>query len=412
MATGMARHLNKLSALAVERLKEPDRYSDGGGLYLRIWNDDRRYWTFMYMRDGRQREIGLGTASRGGMTLAEARTAAALHRAALREGRDPLECKRAAQDAAAQEKLAIPSFGEFADAYIETMRPSWRNAKHAAQWTMTLREYAAPIRGKAIDRIDTDDVLVVLKPIWLSRHETARRFRGRIENILDAAKAKGFRTIENPARWRGHLKNLLPRSQAPRGHFAALPFEEIPAFMEALRKRPEVAARALELTVLTAARTTESSKARRSELDLDKAIWTIPSGRMKAKREHRVPLSDRALQVLRGLPSSDTGVFIFPGRNAHGLSDMAMTNVLKRMGYDHVTVHGFRSTFRDWAAETTNFPNEVCEMALAHNIKDRSEAAYRRGDLLDKRRALMQRWSEYCESGESNIVAFPARAAG
>jgi integrase len=279
------------------------------------------------------------------------------------------------------------------------MRPSWRNAKHAAQWEMTLRDYAAPLRRLPVDKITTDDVIAVLKPLWNEKPETASRLRGRIERVLDAAKAQGLRNGENPARWRGHLDQLLPkRQQLKRGHHAAMPYGALPAFLADLRERESVAARALEFAILTAARSGEVLGARWEEFgDLDRAVWTVPAARMKAGREHRVPLSKRAAKIVKGFYEVREGDFVFPGQKAgQPLSTMALEMVLRRMKVDGVTVHGFRSTFRDWAAECTNFPNEVCEAALAHVIENKAEAAYRRGDLFDKRRKLMEAWSIYC----------------
>jgi integrase len=263
------------------------------------------------------------------------------------------------------------------------MRPSWRNSKHAAQWAMTLREYAAPLRRLPVDKITTDDVLSVLKPHWNEKPETASRLRGRIERVLDAAKAQGLRSGENPARWRGHLDQLLPKRQRlTRGHHAAMSYADVPAFMSDLQGRPATAALALEFTILTAARSGEVLGAGWDEFDLDAGVWTVPAGRMKAAREHRVPLSKRALATVQAMHEGRNGDFDFPGQKlGKPLSVMALEMVLRRMKVDGVTVHGFRSAFRDWAAECTNFPNEVCEAALAHVIENKAEAAYRRGDL-------------------------------
>jgi integrase len=289
------------------------------------------------------------------------------------------------------------------------MRPSWRNSKHAAQWEMTMREYAASLRRLPADKITTDDVLSVLKPLWNEKPETASRLRGRIERVLDAAKAQGLRNGENPARWRGHLDQLLPKRQPlTRGHHAAMNYAELPAFMGELQTRQATAALALEFAVLTAARSGEVLGARWDEFDLDRAIWTIPAARMKAGREHRVPLSTRALKIVKGMQEARNGDFVFPGQKAgKPLSVMALEMVLRRMKIDGVTVHGFRSAFRDWSAECTNFTNEVCEAALAHVIENKAEAAYRRGDLFDKRRKLMEAWAAYCSVPKAGkIVAF------
>jgi integrase len=287
------------------------------------------------------------------------------------------------------------------------MRPSWRNAKHAAQWEMTLRDYAASLRRLPVDKVTTNDVLSVLKPLWHSKPETASRFRGRIERVLDAAKAKGLRTGENPARWRGHLDQLLPkRLQLTRGHHAAMDYADLPAFMDCLQVREGSAARALEFAILTAARSGEVLGARWEELDLERGVWTVPPNRMKAGREHRVPLSRRALNMVNAIQRE--GDFVFAGQKAGSpLSVMALEMVLRRMKVDDATVHGFRSAFRDWTAECTNFPNEVCEAALAHVIENRAEAAYRRGDLFEKRRKLMEAWGTYCTTPKvSKVLAF------
>ena len=388
--------LNRLSATQVAKLKTPGRHADGGGLYLSIDNSGRRRWVFMYVRGGKRTELGLG----GGrdLPLAKARTEAASIREMLATGLDP-RVERAKSD-------HIPTFGESADAYVEAMRSSWRNAKHAAQWTMTLTKYAKPIRSKPVDTISTQDVLEVLQGLWKRAPETAERLRGRIENVLDAAKAKGHRSGENPARWRGHLDQLLPKRQRlARGHHTALPYEAVPAFMTDLRIREAIAARALEFTVLTAARSGEVLGAMWDEIDLEKKVWTIPPIRMKAGKEHRVPLSPRAIKIIEAMQELGTGGYVFPSpKPEKPLSSMAMAMLLRRMKLE-VTVHGFRSSFRDWASETTGFPHEVCEMALAHSIANKAEAAYRRGDLFDKRRKLMEAWAAYCTTDKQAKAA-------
>jgi integrase len=340
----------------------------------------------MYVRRGRRVELGLG----GGrdLSLAAARTEAATLRAILAKGDNP-KALRARDD--------VPTFGECADSYVKTMQAGWRNAKHAAQWSMTLQKYCQPIRKSPVDEVTTEDVLRILEPLWQRIPETAQRLRGRMENVLDAAKAKGQRNGENPARWRGHLDQLLPKRQKLiRGHHAALPYEEVPYFMEGLRSRPAVAARALEFTILTACRTSEVLGARWGEIDLEKRVWTVPASRMKAAREHRVPLSPRALEIIEEMRAKGAEGYVFPGpKRNEPLSTMAMAMLLRRMKAE-ITVHGFRSSFRDWASETTGFPHEVCEMSLAHAIANKAEAAYRRGDLFEKRRKLMIAWAGYC----------------
>lgn len=402
-----SRTLNKLSATFVTKTKESGRHSDGGGLYLAIDSDGRRRWQFMFTRNGKRTELGIG----GGrdLSLADARALAGEMRTALERGEDPRSVRNKGKEA--------QTFGEFADDYVKQMRPSWRNAKHAAQWQMTLTEYAKPIRSRMIGTITTDDVLAVLKPLWQRTPETAERLRGRIENVLDAAKAKGLRLGENPARWRGHLDQLLPKRQRlSRGHHAAMDYNQMPEFLVNLRARPALAAHMLEFTILTATRTGEAIGATWSEVDLEKALWAIPASRMKAGVEHRVPLSQRALTILKAIRADQDRqwpkrvAFIFANaKHDKPLSGMAMAMLLRRMdakkGDQMLTVHGFRSSFRDWASETTGFPHEVCEMALAHTIGNKAEAAYRRGDLFEKRRHLMEAWAAYCEPEQvGNVV--------
>jgi integrase len=394
----MARKINRLNARLVATIAECGRHADGGGLYLSISPNGGRRWVFLYRWHGKPTEIGFGPAR--DVSLARARELAGQARAKLAEGTNPKEARKPSAGA---------SFGECADRVIEAMRPSWRNAKHAAQWEMTLRDYAAPLRRLPADKVTTDDVLSVLKPLWSSKPETASRFRGRIERVLDAAKAQGLRSGENPARWRGHLDQLLPKRQKlTRGHHAAMDYADLPAFIEHLQAREGSAARALEFVILTAARSGEVLGARWAEFDLGRGVWTVPATRMKAGREHRVPLSRPALNIAKAMHDNRNGDFVFAGQKAGSpLSVMALEMVLRRMKIENSTVHGFRSAFRDWAAECTNFPNEVCEAALAHVIENKAEAAYRRGDLFEKRRKLMDAWGSYCSTPRtSKIVAF------
>lgn len=389
------RTLNKLTAIQVAKMKEPGRYSDGGGLYLFVDPKGGRRWLFFYTRRGKRIELGLGSAR--DLSLAHARAEAARLRELIALGGDP-KAERA-------KHAEVPSFGQCADDYIAAMKSSWRNPKHAAQWTMTLTTYAEPIRSKRVDEIETADILKVLEKLWKRVPETAERLRGRIENVLDAAKAKGLRSGENPARWRGHLDQLLPKRQRlSRGHHVAMPFEDVPGFMTSLRSRSAAAALALEFTILTAARSGEVYGAQWSEIDSDKRVWTIPAARMKAGREHRVPLSPRAVAIIETMRENGETGHVFPGPSPDKpMSSMAMAMVLRRMKAE-VTVHGFRSSFRDWASEITGFSHEVCEMALAHTIANKAEAAYRRGDLFDKRRGLMEAWADYCASDPSAKV--------
>ncbi len=394
----MARKINRLNARAVATITKQGRHADGGGLYLSISPNGGRRWVFLYRWHGKPTEIGLGSAR--DVALVRARELAKQARGNLAEGINPKDVRKPTDCA---------TFGECADRVIEAMRPSWRNGKHAAQWEMTLRDYAAPLRRLPVDKITTDDVLSVLKSFWNDKPETASRLRGRIERVLDAAKARGLRSGENPARWRGHLDQLLPKRQRlTRGHHAAMGYTDVPAFMADLQSRQAMAALALEFIILTSARSGEVLGARSSEFDLDRAVWTVPADRMKASREHRVPLSCRALKIVSELSLVRDGDFVFPGQKpGRPLSAMALEMMLRRMKIEQATVHGFRSTFRDWAAECTNFPNEVCEAALAHVIKDKSEAAYRRGDLFDKRRKLMDAWAAYCAAPKTGkVVAF------
>lgn len=390
-----ARTLNKLTAIQAAKLKRPGRHSDGGGLYLFIDTSGRRRWIFMYTRHGKRIELGLGSGRDLAVSLA--RTEAVDLRTMLAQGLDPK---------AERVKLkGAPNFGECADAYIEAMSPSWRNPKHAAQWKMTLTNYAAPIRHRPVDEISTQEILDVLGPLWKRTPETAERLRGRIENVLNAAKAKGYRSGENPATWRGHLDQLLPKRQRlTRGHHAALPYDAAPDFMSDLRARSAIAARALEFTILTASRSGEVLGADWSEMDLDKKVWAVPAARMKISREHRVPLSARAFEIIAEMAELRIRGHVFPGPKPKApLSSMAMAMLLRRMKAD-ITVHGFRSTFRDWASETTTFAHEVCEIALAHTIANKAEAAYRRGDLFDKRRKLMEAWAGYCANPKEGKV--------
>jgi integrase len=392
------RQFNRLSARALSFITESGRHADGGGLYLSISANGGRRWVFLYRWHGKPTEIGFGSARN--VSLAQARQLAALARTSLAQRINPKEARR---------QREIPTFRECADQLIEAMRPSWRNDKHAAQWEMTLRNYAAPLLRLRINEITTDDILGVLKPLWNEKPETGSRLRGRIERVIDAAKARGQRSGENPARWRGHLDQLLPkRKKIARTHYAALNFVDTPDFIEKLHGRQGSAALALEFTILTAARSGEVLGAKWPEFDLDRGVWTVPAIRMKAGREHRVPLSQRALEIARLQHEVDGSDFVFAGQKPDKpLSVTALTHVLERMKINTVTVHGFRSTFRDWAAECTNFPNEVCEAALAHTIQNKAEAAYRRGDLFEKRRKLMEAWAGFCGTPVAGkVVAF------
>ena len=407
--------IGKLSALKVAREKRPGVYGDGGGLYLQITEQGSKSWIFRFwlaerdpktgavVRDpttikvrGRGREMGLGSCIT--VSLAEARDRALECRKLREKEIDPIEAREAARRHASLERAKSVKFREAAAAYMAAHRVAWKNDKHVGQWTATLQTYAYPLLGDvSVQAIDTALIMKVIEPIWATKPETANRVRGRIESILNWATVRGYRQGENPARWRGHLDKLLPSRAKVRKtqHHNALTYAELPAFMAKLREEEGIAARALEFTILTAARTSEAIGARRSEVNAREKLWTVPADRMKADKEHRVPLSDRALEIAS--TAADDECFIFPGgRRGRPLSNMAMLALLKRMGRGDLTVHGFRSTFRDWAAERANFPNEVVEMALAHAIDSKTEAAYRRGDLFEKRQRLMGEWEAYC----------------
>lgn len=399
----MARQLHRLAPRAAVTTSVSGRYADGGGLYLVVAASGSRKWVFRFRWKGRLSDMGLGSASV--VPLSRARERAAEARLQIAEGINPLSAKRASR--------SIPKFGEFADDLVASVKSQWRNEKHQAQVQSTLERHADGLRPLRLDEIETAHVLDSLRVIWSSKSETASRVRGRIEWVLDAAKAKGYRSGENPARWKGHLDQLLPkRAQLTRGHHAALPFPDVPAFIQDLRTRPGMSALALEFTILTAARSGEVRGTTWREIDLTKAVWTVPASRMKAGREHRVPLCRRAVEILGQvamLAGDDPEAFVFPGPKGSGtaLSDAAFSALLKRMGKDGVlTPHGFRSSFRDWAGETTTFPRDVAEMCLAHAVGDMTERAYRRGDALAKRRELIDAWGLYCERGA------PEREAG
>jgi integrase len=374
-------------------------FADGGGLYLQVTSAGARSWIFRYTRNGRSREMGLGALSN--VPLATARLKAEEARQNLGKGQDPIEARRSRKAEEAAEAARQVTFEDAAESYIKSHRAGWRNTKHGDQWKNTLKSYAYQVIGSMpVQQIDTGMVLKVLEPIWTIKTETANRVRGRIEAVLDWAKARGHRQGENPARWRGHLDDLLPRPGKVRKvkHHPALPYSEIGAFMAELRKQEGIGALALEMLILTASRTGEVLGARWSEIDLDKRLWTLPAERIKAGREHRVPLSAPAVAVLREAAKlqREDG-YVFPGwKQGKHLSNGALLMLLERMDLSDLTAHGFRSTFRDWAAEQTNFPREVAEMALAHVVEDKTEAAYRRGDLFRKRQKMMAAWAAYC----------------
>lgn len=404
-----------LTARGVAAAK-PGKHSDGGGLILAVSPTGVKKWVLRYQLAGRRRDMVLGRLE--DLPLTQARERAAEARALARQGTDPMDARHV-------EREVIPTFTQAAARFIRSKRHEWSNPKHARQWVATLKTYARPVVGsKPVDQIGTNDVLGILQPIWTAKPETAKRVQGRIENVLDYASAMKWRDASNPARWRGHLNKLLAapvkvKRQQNGGttrHHPAMDYREVPAFMAELRERHSVSALALRFTILTACRTSEVLQAQWREIDLEVATWTVPPERMKARREHRVPLTAAALAILEALPRIEGNSYVFPGARAgRPLSNMALLQIMRGMGYgvggdrgDFVP-HGFRSSFRDWGGEVSSLPNHVCEMALAHVIGDKAEAAYRRGDLFAKRRAMMQEWSDWCARTSATVTAISTR---
>lgn len=405
------RTLYNLSATKVSNLNERGYYADGGGLYFRVSEFDTRSWAFRYTRAGKTREMGLGAYP--DVSLKEARERAEKARMLLRDNIDPIDQRQATRSAMLAARETALTFEQCAAAYIAVKEHEWKNAKHGDQWRNTLAAYAFPVIGSLlVHHIDQTHILKILEPIWTTKTETASRLRGRLENILDYATVRGYRKGDNPARWRGHLDKLLatPAKVAKVEHHAALPYTEIGSFMAELRQQVGMGARALEFTIITAARSGEVRGATWGEIDIDQAVWNIPADRMKAGREHRIPLSNAALELLQHLPRTDGSELIFPNTKGTALSDMTLTAVLRRMNRP-ITAHGFRSTFRDWAGETTAYPREVIEHALAHQLKDKAEAAYARGTLFDKRRRLMADWAKHCAIVATTASVTPINSA-
>ena len=389
---GEARAIHKLTARKAAVLSKPGRHSDGGGLFLSIGQGGQRRWTFMWVRDGRQREAGLGSASI--ITLAEARQRAAECRQLVAKGEDPIAAKRAAKAAAASRK----TFGQCAEEVIAAKRPEWRSARHTEQWERSLASCRG-IWNRFVDEISVDDVRAVLIKPWDDTPETARRLRSRIELVLDYAIARKLRAAPNPAQWKGNLAHMLPRRpKLVRGHMAALPYSEIPSFLSDLRARPpSMATKALELLLFTVCRSGEVLNATWGEFDLDGAVWTVPAARTKAGREHRIPLSPPALDVLAWAANLRTSNFVFAGR----LARKPLTGLIRFMPTG-TTVHGLRSSFRDWAGNETSFPREPVELCLAHRIGDATEQAYRRSDALERRREILNAWAAYTCGGRAD----------
>jgi integrase len=410
----MARTTSRLNVRTIASLTKPGTYADGGGLVLRIKPGGGKFWVMRYSLNQTAREMGFGSVR--DVSLKDARDAAGAARKLLATGEDPLAQRKAAVDAQRLKAARGMSFQQCAEAFIVTHSPSWKNPKHRQQWPNSLRDYAYPAFGNlAVADIDTGLVLKALEPIWTTKRETASRVRGRIEAVLDWAIARGFRQGPNPALWRGHLAHLLAaRSKANVKHHPALSYADMPGFMMKLRRQRGIGARCLEFAILTAARSGEARGATWSELDLDAGLWTVPGNRMKANREHRVPLSDTAVDLLRAMVELRQNDLVFPSaRLGKPISDMTVGKTLKAMGRSDITAHGFRSTFRDWVSERTGYPGEVAEMALAHTIGNKVEAAYRRGDLFEKRRRLMADWANHCSEprkADGNVTPMRASA--
>ena len=402
----------RLSSLTVKHARKPGMLADGNGLYLQVTRANARSWIFRYYRNGKSREMGLGSLN--AVSLADARLKAAACRGLLADGIDPIAARDAERTQRALEDARAITFDQCAEAFITAHSAAWKNQKHVAQWKATLRTYVSPVFGSLpVQVVDVALVMKVLEPIWTTKPETAARIRGRIESVLNWAKARGYRTGENPALWKGHLSNLLPAHSkiAKVKHHAALPYDQTSQFIDALRRQDGIASLALEFAILTAARTGEIIGARWAEIDLEAKVWTVPASRMKNGREHRVPLSVEALAVLTKVSQGEPEEFVFAGRKKRPLSNMAFLMLLRRMGHDKLTGHGFRSTFRDWAAERTNFQAEIAEAALGHVVGNKVEAAYRRGDFFEKRRRLMEAWAQFATTAPSDAVVVSLREA-
>lgn len=392
---------DRLSALEIAAKNEPGRYGDGDGLYLQISKWRTKSWIFRYERDGRERQMGLGPAGAKQVSLSEARKLAARCAAVLREGLDPIDERKGRVMARRVQAARSVTFKKCAEDFIAEREAGWRNEKHRAQWSATLETYASPVFGNLpVAAVDLPLIMKVLKPIWTTKPVTAGRVRGRIESVLSYATVHGYRQGDNPARWRGHLDQILPAKGkvATVKHHKAMPFDQLAAFLSALREKDNITAKALEFTILTAARTGETIGAIPAEIDPKQKIWIVPPDRMKARKEHRVPLSDRAVQIIESLKHNQK--FLFPGAETDcPLSNIAMLEMLRGMVGNGLTVHGFRSSFMDWGHEVTSYPKEMLDIALAHTVSDKVEAAYRRGDMFEKRRALMADWAAYCAAG-------------
>lgn len=403
----------KIDPLQLKSISKPGSYSDGDGLFLKVGRSGSKSWIYRYQLAGHRRDVGLGRYP--DVSLSDARKERNKLKRDVKSGIDPLHKKEVEKTKQKMERKGAESkkqtFKKCAETYMDLKEPEWRNAKHAQQWRNTLKTYAYPvIGGLPVAEVELDDVLKVLQPIWLEKTETATRVRNRIELVLDYASVMKYRNGENPARWRGNLESIMSKPSKIHivKHHPALPYDDIAGFMELLQQRKGLAAQALMLTILTATRTQGILGAKWDEFEFQKKVWTIPASRMKVPKEHRIPLSEQTLALLDDISQSRDSGFVFPGKKNKPLSNMAMANVLKRMNRNDITVHGFRSTFRDWVAEKTNFPQRVAETAMAHQIKDGAEAAYQRGDLLEKRKELMEAWADYCLPQKFNVIRIRA----
>lgn len=392
----MARTIQKLTEKAIQSVKKAGRLSDGGGLYLRVNSSNAKSWSFMWNYAGKRKELGLGAYP--AITLADARRKAVLCREAVANGNDPNPNAS---------KQAEPTFSECSTFFLDTMEQQWSNKKHRQQWRNTLEQYCKPFNNKRVSQVSLEDVLGVLTKIWKEKPETASRLRGRIERILNYAKVRGWRRDENPAAWRGNLDNVLPKPvKLSRGHHPSLPYTELPTFMERLRKREALAARALELAILTGCRTGEVLNAEWSEFDFEEKVWNIPAIRMKnKKKQHRVPLIDATIDILKPLNEIQLNQFVFPGQKPNQpLSEMAMEMQMRRLNAKPFTVHGFRATFKDWCSDETSFQWEIVEGSLSHKVGNATAQAYRRTDALEKRRQVLQAWASYCDGDKSDKI--------
>ena len=404
--------IHKLSALRAQKLSKSGWYADGQGLYLQVSLSGTKSWVYRYKKAGKERRHGLGSYPT--ITLEAARKAAEFCRQLRTDGHDPIDYKKDIETKRQLEAAKKVTFKECAIAYINAHQAGWKNRKHEQQWRNSLATYAYPIIGHlSVQDIEVNLVMNVLEPIWYTKTETASRVRQRIENIIDWAKVRKYRTGENPARWRGHLDKLLPKPTKVQKvkHFPAMPYDDLPEYFQRLRMKETIAAKALAFNILTATRSNETREAKWNEIDLETAIWTIPAERMKADKEHRVPLTPECLALLNEVKPFNVDDLVFPGsykknKKRKGITDAALLKHLQKT-HPALTAHGFRSSFRDWCAEKTNFPSELAESALAHTIKDATQAAYERGDKFDKRRKLMSAWDLFCIKGSKSSDVIP-----